>query len=102
MSVPTSVRNSYRMGCNDVAKAMGISGIVEIIIIVCIFIILVFAAAYNNKADPSEAGEIEAKQKYINHLIVTAAIISLLLVGVGVWHLVASNNVKKCIGANAA
>lgn len=93
----SSARNTFRTGCAEIGRSMMISGVTEIVVIVIIFIMLVFAAAYNNKADPTTAEEIEAKQKYINSLIVGSAIVSLILVAVGVWHLIASNNVKKCI-----
>lgn len=90
-------RSSFRTGCSEIGRSMMISGVTEIVIIAIVFIMLVFAAAYNNKADPTTAEDIEAKQKYINSLIVGSAIVSLVLVAVGIWHLIASNNVKKCI-----
>lgn len=96
MSSPGS-RNSYRTGCSEVGKNMMISGIVEIIVIVIIFVMLIVAAAYNNKTDPTDPAEIEAKVKYMNNLIVGSAVVSLVLVAIGIWHLLASNAVRKCI-----
>ncbi|QLI62462.1 11K [Dikerogammarus haemobaphes nudivirus] len=101
MSLP-SARSTFRTGCTEISKSMMISAIIEIVIITIIFIMLVFAAGYNNKADPTDAEEIAAKDKYISNLIVASAITSLILVLVGIWHIIAANNVKKCIITGSA
>lgn len=96
MSGPAA-RNSFRTGCGEISKSMMLSAVIEIIIIVIVFIMLVVAASYNRLAEAVTDEEIAAKQKYINGLIVASAIISLILVAVGAWHIIAANNLKKCI-----
>lgn len=93
----STLRSFVKPACQDVAKAMGISGVIEIVIIVIIFIMLVFAAAYKNMPDPDLSDDIIAKAKYINGLVIASAIISIILLAVGIWHVVTANNVKKCI-----
>lgn len=93
----SSVNRVLRPKCPDIAKAMVLSGMFEIVIIVIIFIMLVFAAGYNNMPDPADDTEVIKKHKYINSLIIASAIVSLVLVGVGIWHLMSSNRLKECV-----
>lgn len=83
--------------CQDAAKSVNISGMIEIVIISIIFIMLIFAASYNNMTDPSTAEDIDKKEKYMNGLIISSAVISLILLGVGIWHVVTSGSLKKCL-----
>uniref|UniRef100_A0AAU8GCB9 Uncharacterized protein n=1 Tax=Faxonius propinquus nudivirus TaxID=3139431 RepID=A0AAU8GCB9_9VIRU len=93
----STINRFLKPECIDMSKAMAISGTIEIIIIVIIFIMLVFVASYNNMTPPATDEEIAAKAKYINGLVIASAVISLILVGVGIWHLMSSSKVKKCI-----
>ncbi|UHB41834.1 11K virion structural protein [Macrobrachium rosenbergii nudivirus] len=83
--------------CNDVAKAMQLSGMIEIVVVAIVFIMLVFAASYNNMAKPTDTSDIAAKEKYINGLIIASAVIVTIALFVGIWHVYTSGKAKKCI-----
>ncbi|UBZ25679.1 11K virion structural protein [Carcinus maenas nudivirus] len=83
--------------CNDISKALQLSGGIEVIIIIIIFIMLVFAASYNNMYTPTLTEDVTKKADYINGLIIASAVLSTILMAVGIWHLYTSGKAKKCI-----
>ncbi|QBB28694.1 11K virion structural protein [Homarus gammarus nudivirus] len=86
--------------CADIAKSMQLSGIIGIVVTVIIFIMLIFAAAYNNMYNPTDPDDIKKKDSYINSLIISSAIISIVCLATGIWHVYTSGKVKKCIDGN--
>lgn len=94
-----SVRNLARPECLDISRSLTISGVVEIVIIAIIFIMLIFTAAYNNmyKPDPGIVADVEKKAKYMNGMIISSAVLSCILLIVGIWHIYVANRAKGCI-----
>ena len=87
--------------CADIGKSFQVSGVIEIVIISIIFIMLIFAASYNNMTDPTEAEDVKKKEDYMNGLIISSAVLSTILLAVGVWHVYTSGRAKKCINKQA-
>ncbi|UVX94950.1 11K [Callinectes sapidus nudivirus] len=83
--------------CMDVSKAFQLSGVIEVIIIAIIFIMLIFAASYNNMYNPTTTQDTDKKEKYINGLVISSAVLSTILFMVGIWHVWTSGKAKKCI-----
>lgn len=92
-----SARNYLRPQCMDIGKSLQISAIIEIGLIAIIFIMLIFAASYNNMVSTTQLEDGKKKEKYINGLIISSAVLSTILLAVGIWHMFISGKAKKCL-----
>ncbi len=87
----------FQPQCMDVAKAFMLSGGIEIALVSIVFIMLVFAASYNNMYNPQLTEDVTKKEKYLNGLIITSAVFSAVLLIIGIWHVYVSGKARKCI-----
>lgn len=85
--------------CADISKAFMLSGGIEIAIISIVFIMLVFAASYNNMYNPQDDADSTKKEKYLNGLIITSSVFSCVMLIIGIWHVYVSGKARKCIEA---
>ncbi len=92
--------NYIKPACAQIARSVQISAMIEIVVIVIIFIMLVFAASYNGAVNPVDTEEMAKKEKYINGLIISSAVISFILLAVGIWHVWTSGRMKTKCGFN--
>lgn len=86
-----------RPECADISKAMMLSGSISVAVVAIIFIMLIFAASYNNMYNPTETADLDKKEKYLNGLIIASAVLTGLLIVVQIWHIYVSGKAKKCI-----
>ncbi|UVT30885.1 11K virion structural protein [Penaeus vannamei nudivirus] len=92
-----TARSYMKLECTDISKSLQISAILQMMITAIIFIMLIFAASYNNMVNPTGDEGMEKKEKYINGLVISSAVISTLLFIIGVWHVYVAIKAKKCI-----
>ncbi|UOT91849.1 11K [Aratus pisonii nudivirus] len=86
-----------RPECGDISKALMLSGGIEIALLAIVFIMIIFAASYNNMYNPTDTADLDKKEKYINGLIVTSAVIVGITLCIGIWHVYVSGKAKKCL-----
>lgn len=87
----------FQPQCMDVAKAFMLSGGIEIALVSIVFIMLVFAATYNNMYNPPAGDDGATKEKYLNGLIITSTVFCSVLLIIGIWHVYVSGKARKCI-----
>ena len=86
-----------RPQCLDISKALMLSGGIEIAVIGIVFIMLCFAASYNNMWNPTTTDDVAKKEKYLNGIIITSCVFSALMLFVGIWHVYVAQKAKRCI-----
>ncbi|UBZ25586.1 11K virion structural protein [Crangon crangon nudivirus] len=97
MSTAGMGRIMFKPQCVDIAKGMQLSGTIEIVLVSIIFIMLMFGSVYNNSPAGSSEAEDAAKAQHINRIILMVTFMAFILMGVGIWHIIGTNRVKKCV-----
>jgi hypothetical protein len=79
-----------------------ISGIVFLIITIITFILVLVGVIYNYYYKPTEDAVVTKKEKYIGGCLIAGTVMLATSTLIGVWHIIVSSQIKKCVTITSA